>query len=198
MQKRALETKAAILKHAVDEFSEKGLHGGRVDAIAERAGVNKQRIYAYYENKDKLFEAVLHHCFLEIRQREAEGLNLQSITYKELTEALLDNYFKLHRDFPHLWRIIAWENLEGGNHAHVLTNIKAKFFKEVQAIFNEGKKASYFPEDVNFETYMFTVFSVTGFYFSNQKTLKHSLSAKLFTKKNQQNISQQILSLLGG
>lgn len=55
----AADTPRRILDAAADEFAERGLSGARVDRIAERAGANKQRIYAYFGSKDRLFERVV-------------------------------------------------------------------------------------------------------------------------------------------
>ena len=52
MQERAKRTRQQILTAASEEFSQKGLHGARVDEIAKRAQVNKERIYAYFGSKD--------------------------------------------------------------------------------------------------------------------------------------------------
>ncbi|MDO9414298.1 MAG: helix-turn-helix domain-containing protein, partial [Pseudolabrys sp.] len=41
-------TRAAILRAATAEITAKGLTGARVDAIAERAGVNKRMLYHYF------------------------------------------------------------------------------------------------------------------------------------------------------
>src|SRR5438067_13471775 len=63
-------SQGAILAAARDEFAECGLGGARVDRIAERAGVNKRLIYYYFEDKEKLFEAVLEQAYLDIRDQE--------------------------------------------------------------------------------------------------------------------------------
>ena len=55
----AADTPRRILDAAADEFAERGLAGARVDRIAERAGANKQRIYAYFGSKDQLFDRVV-------------------------------------------------------------------------------------------------------------------------------------------
>jgi AcrR family transcriptional regulator len=52
-------TKARLLEAATDEFAAHGIAGARVDRIAGAANANKQLIYAYYGNKDQLFDAVL-------------------------------------------------------------------------------------------------------------------------------------------
>jgi AcrR family transcriptional regulator len=54
-----VDTPRRILDAAADEFAERGLAGARVDRIAERAGANKQRIYAYFDSKDRLFDRVV-------------------------------------------------------------------------------------------------------------------------------------------
>jgi AcrR family transcriptional regulator len=55
----AKATQERLLVAAIDEFAEHGLSGARIDRIAERAGANKRLIYAYFGNKDDLFDAVL-------------------------------------------------------------------------------------------------------------------------------------------
>src|SRR6187399_1182686 len=58
-QKRAQDTRRAVLHAALREFAEFGLAGARVDAIAEAAGVNKQALYYHFGNKEELFQAAL-------------------------------------------------------------------------------------------------------------------------------------------
>jgi AcrR family transcriptional regulator len=55
---RAEVTKARILQAATDEFAAHGIAGARVDRIAKAASVNKNLLYVYLENKDRLFDAV--------------------------------------------------------------------------------------------------------------------------------------------
>jgi AcrR family transcriptional regulator len=58
-QRDSTATKARLLEAATDEFAAHGIAGARVDRIAAAANANKQLIYAYYGNKDQLFDAVL-------------------------------------------------------------------------------------------------------------------------------------------
>ena len=62
-----------ILAAARDEFAEYGLGGARMDRIAERAGLNKRLIYYYFEDKEKLFQAVLEHAYRDIREAEQQA-----------------------------------------------------------------------------------------------------------------------------
>ena len=43
-----------------------------MEAIAERAGVNKKLIYYYFDGKDELFLAVLEQTYADIREAERE------------------------------------------------------------------------------------------------------------------------------
>ena len=63
-------SQGTILAAARDEFAECGLGGARMDRIAERAGLNKRLIYYYFEDKEKLFQAVLEQAYRDIREEE--------------------------------------------------------------------------------------------------------------------------------
>ncbi|GAA4941283.1 TetR family transcriptional regulator [Streptomonospora halophila] len=52
-------TRRKLLEAGREEFAEHGIAGGRIDRIAERAGVNKERVYGHFGSKEKLFQAVL-------------------------------------------------------------------------------------------------------------------------------------------
>ena len=52
-------TKERILAAAAEEFSAKGISGARVDAIADRARVNKRMLYYYFGSKEGLFREIL-------------------------------------------------------------------------------------------------------------------------------------------
>lgn len=56
---RSALTRRKLLDAAREEFQRHGFAGGRVDAIAAAAGVNKRMIYVYFGSKSDLFETVL-------------------------------------------------------------------------------------------------------------------------------------------
>ncbi|MGW7050079.1 TetR family transcriptional regulator [Streptomyces avermitilis] len=59
MPRDSSATKARLLDAAFTEFAAYGIAGARVDRIAEAAGANKRLIYAYFGNKEQLFDEVL-------------------------------------------------------------------------------------------------------------------------------------------
>lgn len=58
-------TKRRVLDAAAAEFAEHGLAGARVDRIAREARASKERLYAYFGDKDALFREVLRDAMLE-------------------------------------------------------------------------------------------------------------------------------------
>ncbi|MER5474976.1 TetR family transcriptional regulator [Streptomyces sp. NPDC002685] len=59
MPRDSSATKARLLDAAFTEFAAYGIAGARVDRIAEAAAANKRLIYAYFGNKEQLFDEVL-------------------------------------------------------------------------------------------------------------------------------------------
>jgi AcrR family transcriptional regulator len=97
-------TRTRILDAAIDEFSERGLAGARIDRIADAAAANKRSIYVYFESKEKLFDAALHHVLTKM------------IEDVPLTEDDLPGYagrlFDYHLARPQGFRMNAWRQLE--------------------------------------------------------------------------------------
>jgi AcrR family transcriptional regulator len=56
---RAPGKREAILAAALDEFSEAGFAGARLDDVARRAGVAKGTIYLYFTDKEALFQELV-------------------------------------------------------------------------------------------------------------------------------------------
>jgi len=100
-------TKQLLLDAATEEFSAFGLAGARIDRIAEKAGVNKERIYQYFGKKDELFGVVLERQLIAV-------MNSVSITGTGI-EAVIDyagRCFDYQVEHPELARLTFWEGLE--------------------------------------------------------------------------------------
>src|SRR5919112_1823067 len=88
-QRDADRSQGTILAAARDEFAEHGLGGARMDRIAERAGLNKRLIYYYFDDKEKLFQAVLEQAYRDIRQEEHQ-LRLLDLKPAEAVRKLVE------------------------------------------------------------------------------------------------------------
>ncbi|GAA4919426.1 AcrR family transcriptional regulator [Nonomuraea thailandensis] len=96
-------TRAALLEAAREEFAAYGVAGARVDRIAERAGVNKERIYGHFGSKEKLFDAVITEALDDLTAQIALP-GADPVDYV----AKLTDYYHSH---PDLVRLLMWEAL---------------------------------------------------------------------------------------
>lgn len=89
------------------EFAERGLEGTTMTRIAERAGINKERLYNYFGDKRALWETVLGDQLEQLASAVAlRGVRLQDVG--EFAGATFD----YHAQHPELARLLAWEGLD--------------------------------------------------------------------------------------
>ena len=119
-------TKQRILDAATAEFAEYGLAGARVDRIATRAEANKQLIYAYFGNKEELFDNALETniCLL---------LDTVPFTADDLPAyaAALFDFAVAH---PQLVRLVRWHQLERPGVMNQLPETAASNTRKLDAI----------------------------------------------------------------
>jgi AcrR family transcriptional regulator len=97
-------TKSRILVAATAEFAAHGIAGARVDRIAAAADANKSLIYAYFGNKDALFDAV----FQAMVATTVEEIAIDADDLPGFAARVFD-----HRlEHPELTRLVAWDRLE--------------------------------------------------------------------------------------
>ncbi len=189
-------TRKAILAAATKDFASKGFHGARIDAIARRAGANKERIYANFGNKEELFQEVLRGCFLEIAEQERDFLSITDADCRSFPEKVLRLYFDVHRQKPWLWRLLAWENLDGGKRSSRIEGVKQPILDHLRRLYQTGQKAGSFPENVSFETLLFILTAASAFYYSNERTLTKSIGLQTSSPKAVDRLITEILALL--
>src|SRR5579871_3619438 len=67
-QQRAIETRLAILRAALSEFSDKGFDAASIRSIAQATGLKHQLITYHFPTKDILWKAVAQHVFTRLRE----------------------------------------------------------------------------------------------------------------------------------
>ncbi len=98
------DTRRRLLDAALHEFAKHGLAGARVDRIAEQAKANKRLIYAYYGNKEQLFDTVMVHSLGVL----ADAVPFSATDLPGYAGALFDHM----RANPALVRLTLWKMLE--------------------------------------------------------------------------------------
>jgi AcrR family transcriptional regulator len=101
---RASRSRARILEAARAEFAAAGFGGGRVERIATRAGINKERIYAYFGDKRSLFAAAVASA--------VEELGAVPIAGSGGPAGWAERLFDFMADHPDTVRLLRWSHLE--------------------------------------------------------------------------------------
>jgi len=98
------ETRKAILRAAIREFSEHGLAGARTDAIAESAKVNKALLYYYFKSKTGLYAAAIEEVSSTIAERALAALDPEHSPGERLMRTALHHFDRIftQRDFQSL------------------------------------------------------------------------------------------------
>ena len=102
-------TRRRLKAAAVQEFANYGPDGTTMARIAERAGLNKERLYAYFGDKQALFRAVL----ADELEKLAAGVQAPTDRYGEIG-AFAAATFDYHAAHPELARLLQWEGLGRG------------------------------------------------------------------------------------
>lgn len=124
------ETQRRLKEAATLEFAAFGLSGTRIESIAARAGINKERIYNYFGGKEKLFSVVLADELAKI----AAAVPLEIITSAGVG-AFAGACFDYHEQHPELVRLLHWEALElPGEHVPDEETRRAHYQEKVEAI----------------------------------------------------------------
>ena len=104
MPRDAYQTRTRLLTAARAEFAEHGIAGARVDRIAATAKTNKQMIYAYFGNKDALFDTVFdRHVSEWLGEVDFDATDLPGYAGR------LFDYFEAD---PAALRLVTWYRLE--------------------------------------------------------------------------------------
>jgi AcrR family transcriptional regulator len=152
-------TKQLLLDAAIDEFAEKGPEAARVAQIATRAGVNKERIYQYFGNKDGLFQAVLESELGKL----AEAVPLTGDSADDLGDYTA-RVFDYHTRHPHFLRLLAWEGLHQGRPA--AEGVRAEHYRQKVAALARAQRAGTLAGDLEPGQLMYAVIALTACWFN--------------------------------
>lgn len=106
--KKETDTEQKILRSAEEVFFEEGFEGARMQAIADRAAMNKALLHYYFRSKERLFDAV----FAEALRRFVPPViaTLESdAPVPERIRSFVDAYFDMARKSPFLPRFVIIE-----------------------------------------------------------------------------------------
>ena len=180
-QRDADRSQETILIAAKEEFSEFGFAGGRIDRIAERAGMNKRLIYYYFGNKDDLFLAVLERVYADIRRAE-QALHLDEIEPVEALRRLVSFTWNYYLEHPEFITLLNDENLHRGK--HIAKSLRAHDYSSpatriLDTVLASGAAQGVFRAGVSARDLYLMIASLNYFYLSNRHTLSAFFGDKL-------------------
>ncbi|MFC9835585.1 TetR/AcrR family transcriptional regulator [Rhodococcus sp. NPDC127530] len=105
--KKSEVTRQRLLTAALQEFSEFGIAGARVDRIASRSGANKSLIYHYFGSKNVLFEET----YLQLVLSKYTKIPLDDFDLVRFADAL----FREYEDHPEILRVLGWYRLHSSS-----------------------------------------------------------------------------------
>ncbi len=146
MKRDAHSTRQCILDAATAEFARYGIAGARIDRIAAASGSNKSMIYAYYNSKEGLFDAVFDAGVV----RCVDDVPIDPRDLPEFAARLFDQYGKQ----PALVRLGAWDWLERDGEGMRIAAVAAANAAKVEAIRaaqRDGVVSAHFPASTLFE-----------------------------------------------
>mgnify|MGYP006171061277 FL=1 len=178
-------SQATILKAARDEFSEHGLGGARMDRIAERAGLNKRLIYYYFEDKERLFQAVLEQAYRDIREEEQQ-LNLLHLKPETALRRLVEFTWNYYLEHPEFLTLLNSANLHRARHleqSERARQLNSPLIATLGEIIERGRADGSFRGGVDPLQLYVSIAGLSYFYLSNNHTLSAIFGRDLMTPK---------------
>ena len=178
-------TRQEILRAAMDEFSQSGLGGARIDSIAERAGVNKRLIYYYFGAKDDLFLAVLEQTYADIREAE-RALHLETADPADAVRRLVAFTWKHYLAHPEFLTLLNSENLHRARHLKQSSRIRemnSPLIQTLGEVLERGRRDGVFRGGVDALQLYISIAGLAYFYLSNNPTLSTIFGRDLMAPK---------------
>jgi len=173
-RRNAEQTREDILQAALEEFSDMGVSGARVDRIAARAGVSKPMIYDYFGDKNAVYKAALREAYVQIRHGE-ENLKLDPDDPEAAVRELVSFTMNHFRRKPWFIRMLNSENLVGGDtirSLHDAADIQSILLKRLEVVLVRGETQGVFRRKVDPKEFYVFIASLCYFPISNMHTLR--------------------------
>lgn len=151
-------TKRKIREAAVSEFARSGPDGTTIERIAKAAGVNKERVYNYFGNKQSLFTHVL---------RDELAKVAQAVPVKSFAEEDIGDYagrvYDYHRERPELNRLLRWEGLAFDGEVPD-EELRRKHYGHRSAAIADGQAHGLVTESIDADHLTFLILSLAGWW----------------------------------
>jgi AcrR family transcriptional regulator len=150
-------TRRRLKEAATAEFAEHGPDGTTMARIADRAGINKERLYKYFGDKQSLFEMVLTH---ELDKLAASIAPVPS-GFEDIGE-FAGRTFDYHAAHPQLVRLLLWEGLAGGQVADEAN--RGAHYKDKARAYAAAQRDGILDDDLDPEHLVFMIIGLAAWW----------------------------------
>jgi AcrR family transcriptional regulator len=150
-------TRRRLLEAATIEFAERGPDGTTMARIAERAGLNKERLYKYFGDKQALFGTVLSGEL----EKLAAAVEPPAGGLEDIGE-FAGRTFDYHAAHPELARLLLWEGLAGGPPADEAS--RTAHYRDKAAAYAAAQRAGVLDDDLDPDHLVFLIIALAAWW----------------------------------
>ncbi|MGV2166220.1 TetR family transcriptional regulator [Agrobacterium sp. 16-172Ci] len=181
-----------ILSVAMEEFSQNGLSGARIDEIAARTRTSKRMIYYYFTDKESLYQHVLEEAYAKVRGGESD-LGLDELEPVAALEKLCRFTFDHHRRNPAFIRMVMIENIHHGRHMQssgTIRELNRTAIEALESVLVRGQQSGIFRQGIDALELHWQISALSFFNVSNVATFSFIFGDSLFTDEGQETLSR--------
>ena len=187
-----------ILSVAMEEFSQNGLSGARIDEIAARTRTSKRMIYYYFTDKEGLYQRVLEEAHAKVRGGES-NLELDGLEPVAALEKLCRFTFEHHRRNPAFIRMVMIENIHHGRHmqsSETIRQLNRTAIDALEGVLLRGQKGGIFRDGIDALELHWQISALSFFNVSNAETFSFIFGDGLFTENGQETLSRHVSDMV--
>jgi AcrR family transcriptional regulator len=155
-------TRRRLKEAATIEFAERGPDGATMAGIAARAGINKERLYKYFGDKESLFESVL----ADELERLASSVVRPEGGLEDIGE-FAGRTFDYYAGNPQLARLLLWEGLATARGAPVADEAdRTLHYKDKAHAYAVAQQNGVLDDDLPPEHLVFLIIGLAAWWFS--------------------------------
>jgi AcrR family transcriptional regulator len=187
-----------ILFVAMEEFSQNGLSGARIDEIAARTRTSKRMIYYYFGDKEGLYQNVLEQAYGKVRGGESE-LELEGLDPVAALVKLCRFTFDHHSRNPAFIRMVMIENIHHGRHmqhSSTIRDLNRPAIHALENVLKRGQDSGVFRPDIDALELHWQISALSFFNVSNAATFSFIFGDDLFKTDGQETLSRHVADMV--